>query len=128
MSSTSDALPVSPTPTLRIDPDGVGWLIFDDYLWTYAGADSRRDSTDGITHRRLSDEERNTPHIKEIIELLVMQHPSYSTVSVFDTGDWAIARKVASERKTFTVVHRESNRAVLAALKGRLKRLLELRR
>jgi predicted O-methyltransferase YrrM len=105
-----------------------GWLIFDDYLWTYAGADSRRDSTDGITHRRLSDEERNTPHIKEIIELLVMQHPSYSTVSVFDTGDWAIARKVASERKTFTVVHRESNRAVLAALKGRLKRLLELRR
>jgi 3-hydroxyacyl-CoA dehydrogenase / enoyl-CoA hydratase / 3-hydroxybutyryl-CoA epimerase len=30
MSSPSDTLPASPTPTLTIDPDGIGWLTFDD--------------------------------------------------------------------------------------------------
>ncbi len=30
MSSPADALQPSPTPTFRIDPDGLGWLTFDD--------------------------------------------------------------------------------------------------
>jgi len=54
-----------------------GWVIFDDYEWTYGEADTRREATDGITHRKLSEAERITPQVKEIFNLLVMQHPSY---------------------------------------------------
>ncbi len=35
-----------------------GWIIFDDYAWSYASADKKGDdSTDGITHRKLSENE-----------------------------------------------------------------------
>ncbi len=73
-----------------------GWIIFDDYLWTYANADKRRDATDGITHRKLSDAERNTPHIKEIFDLLVRQHPNYRHSFVHTKLGWAIAKKSPS--------------------------------
>jgi predicted O-methyltransferase YrrM len=44
-----------------------GWIIFDDYNWTYAGADSKRTSTDGITHRLLSEEgKRQTKRMDEV--------------------------------------------------------------
>ena len=101
-----------------------GWIIFDDYQWTYANADQKREATDGITHRKLSDEERNTPHIKEIFELLVMQHPSYADFIVQNSGDWAWARKTASAHKTFTLDYRETYRDSLTHMKHRLKKLL----
>ena len=69
-----------------------GWLILDDLRWTYAEADTRRDATDGITHRSLSEEERAVPHIREIYELLVKQHPSFDGFFV-QNEDWAVARK-----------------------------------
>jgi len=100
-----------------------GWIIFDDYHWTYADADNRREVTDGITHRSLSEDERVVPHVKEIFELLVTQHPSYSRF--YRTGNWAIAQKTASGEKTYTIVHRENFASifgrVLAAVKHRAK-------
>ena len=69
-----------------------GWIIWDDYSWTYAWADTRRDVTDGITHRNLSEEERLIPHIKEIFELLVVQHPDYGNFII--NNDWAWAQKI----------------------------------
>jgi predicted O-methyltransferase YrrM len=81
-----------------------GWIIFDDYDWTYEDAQRRRDATDGITHRTLSIDERRTPHVREIFELLVRQHPSYA--NFVRRGDWALAQKVAAETKTYTIVHR----------------------
>lgn len=76
-----------------------GWLIFDDMRWTYARADKRRRSTDGITHRSLSEEERNVPHVAEIFNLLVKQHPNFDTFFIHN-DDWAVARKVrASQRR-----------------------------
>ena len=71
----------------------------------------------------LSSEERSTPHIKETFELLVMQHPSDSEFTVYDSGDWAMARKHGSEYKTLTLAHRESYRDVIAKLRGRVRRL-----
>lgn len=71
-----------------------GWIIFDDYNWTYASADSRRDSTDGITHRSLSTEEQVIPHIREIFELLVKQHPHYGELLILRQDDWALAKKI----------------------------------
>jgi predicted O-methyltransferase YrrM len=83
-----------------------GWIIFDDYAWTYGAADRRRPSTDGITHRDLSEEERNTPQIQEVFELLVMQHPSYSNAIVHARKDWAMAQKIAAVDKTYTIRYR----------------------
>ncbi len=76
-----------------------GWIIFDDYNWTYANADKTRDVTDGISHRGLSDTEKILPHIKEIFHLLVMQHPSYSNFIIQQEGDWAWAQKIKQNVK-----------------------------
>jgi predicted O-methyltransferase YrrM len=104
-----------------------GWLIFDDLNWTYAGADERRDSTDGITHRKLSEEERITPQVREIFELLVKQHQNYSHFQIVPEIGWAIARKTASSRKDYTILYTETYRDVLAGtlngIKQRVKKL-----
>ena len=102
-----------------------GWIIFDDYKWTYANADRKRATTDGITHRQLSEEEFKTPQIKEVFELLVMQHPSYSDFVVQNSGDWAWARKSASTDKTFTLQYRETYRDSITSIKHRVKKLLK---
>lgn len=78
-----------------------GWIIFDDYDWTYAG--QPRSATDGITHRELSEAERMTPQIREVFELLVVPHPSYSQFVIEDHKDWARARKIAAPNKTYSV-------------------------
>ncbi len=72
-----------------------GWIIFDDYGWTYAtAAKDGSEATDGIAHRSLSTAELTTPHIKEIFRLLVMQHPDYGNFRIHGEGDWAWAQKV----------------------------------
>jgi predicted O-methyltransferase YrrM len=85
-----------------------GWIIFDDYKWTYASASQRRDSTDGITHRLLSKQEQEIPHIQEVFELLVKQHPNYGDLMLLDDDDWAIARKTISDNKLYTIDYRET--------------------
>ena len=91
-----------------------GWMIFDDYFWTYAEVDGLREATDGITHRSLSPDEKKTPHIREVFELLVKQHPSYGNLMVMPESSWAMAQKTATSDKTYTVVNRESTRSVVA--------------
>ena len=71
-----------------------GWIIWDDYKWTYSRADLRKEATDGVTHRSLSKEELVTPHIKEIFELLVMQHPNYGNFIIQEDSDWVWANKI----------------------------------
>ncbi|UCH85657.1 MAG: class I SAM-dependent methyltransferase [Candidatus Latescibacterota bacterium] len=101
-----------------------GWIIFDDYLWTYG---PHREATDGITHRNLSEEERVTPQIREVFELLVKQHPHYSEFVLSRDTNWAIARKRASDKKTYTIEYRQTNKDVLVAAKDRVKRLLGMK-
>lgn len=91
-----------------------GWIIFDDYGWSYSRVTRRRDATDGITHRELSDDEQTIPHVKEIFELLVKQHPNYSNFSILADSDWAIAQKTASAEKTYSVIYREQTKDVFA--------------
>ncbi len=71
------------------------WIIFDDYNWTYAAADNRRDITDGITHRLLSAEEKEIPHVRDIFELLVKQHPCYGNFMLLEDSGWALAQKIS---------------------------------
>ena len=71
-----------------------GWIIFDDYLWSYADHDKTgTGATDGIAHRSLSKAEFEIPQIKEVFQLLVMQHPSYHNFKIHGEGDWAWAQK-----------------------------------
>jgi len=90
-----------------------GWIIFDDYGWTYAAADAGRTATDGITHRELSEAERTTPQIREVFELLVVPHPSYSNFVVYDHRDWAMAQKVASSEKIYTTRYLAEHQGLL---------------
>ena len=70
-----------------------GWIIFDDYHWTYSHASKKRDSTDGVTHRELSTAEMTIPHIAEVFELLVKQHSNYTDFVRWEDMNWAMARK-----------------------------------
>jgi predicted O-methyltransferase YrrM len=103
---------------------GGGLIIFDDYSWTHAAADRKREATDGITHRKLSEAERVTPHVREIFELLVKQHPNYGELTLSDSADWAMARKCERAVKTYSVRYRpryyDAIRAFLAGAKRRL--------
>jgi predicted O-methyltransferase YrrM len=98
-----------------------GWMIFDDYSWTYASQSAERDSTDGITHRSLSEDEQKIPQIKEVFELLVKQHPNYGRLLVWGDGDWALAQKTASDRKTYDVVYDDTFRDVVAKVFHKVK-------
>ena len=66
-----------------------GWIIFDDLDWTYATSPSLRD-IEQIQSIPL--EERETPQIRKVYELLVKPHPHYNN---FRTQDgWAYAQKI----------------------------------
>ncbi len=100
-----------------------GYIAFDDYLWTYADANSCNHATDGITHRSLSDAERETPHIREVFELLVKQHPAYGEFDIYPEHGWAIARKVAAEEKRYTVRHTETYTDVFTSILSGVRRV-----
>jgi predicted O-methyltransferase YrrM len=78
-----------------------GWILFDDVEWTY---DSWWGSPDQIEQDRLevpqsptrlglSEAERTTPHIREVVNHVLRPHPSFTNVRV--DGEWAWAQKVA---------------------------------
>jgi predicted O-methyltransferase YrrM len=101
-----------------------GWIIFDDYEWTYANAATKRESTDGITHRSLSDEELNTPQIKDVFHLLVMQHPDYSNFKIAVDGDWVWAQKKKTDVKTVTYTTSTTATAMLRNFVTRVRKKL----
>jgi predicted O-methyltransferase YrrM len=105
-----------------------GWMIFDDYDWTYRW-DCVEDNIDGITQRSLSREELETPHIREVFELLVRQHPDYGDFLRMERNDWALARKTGGGDKTYTLVYSETTPDLFAkALRKVLRRLRGLTR
>ncbi|MEX2641947.1 MAG: class I SAM-dependent methyltransferase [Acetobacterales bacterium] len=99
-----------------------GKIIFDDYNWTYADADAVRDATDGITHRSLSDAEKMTPQVKEVVDLLVMQHPHYGRITMLDSEEWVVAEKVESDRKVVDVTRTVSIEEVMARARALFRR------
>jgi predicted O-methyltransferase YrrM len=103
-----------------------GWIIFDDYNWTYAAADKNRDSTDGITHRSISKDELVIPQIREVFELLVKQHPNYGRLIILDGDDWALAQKLVSDNKTYTIDSRETVQSLFAKVIRKAYRKLTL--
>ena len=101
-----------------------GWIFFDDYKWTYAAKDKRCDSTDGITHRSLSSDELEIPHIREVFELLVKQHPHYGNLVMLDKDNWALAQKTTSDNKTYSIVYRKTPKDIIAKFFYKTYRML----
>ncbi|MEV6927397.1 class I SAM-dependent methyltransferase [Dactylosporangium sp. NPDC051485] len=65
-----------------------GWMLFDDLDWTYATSPTLG-QTDFV--RSMPEDERNTPQIGKVFELLVAQHPGYDEFR--NDGAWGWARK-----------------------------------
>lgn len=99
-----------------------GWIIWDDYNWTYANANLKRNVTDGISHRSLSDDELLIPHIKEIFQLLVMQHPNYGNFIIQEEGDWVWAKKSKQDIKT---IRYTTSKPLTTLFKSLIKKLLK---
>ena len=80
-----------------------GWILFDDYRWTYAAHEAHGYATgDGVTIRTLSEDEKSEAHVEAIFQLLVMQHPDYSEFKVQD-DIWAWARKTQAAKRTLSI-------------------------
>jgi predicted O-methyltransferase YrrM len=91
-----------------------GWIIFDDYDWTYDSVyDSGRSTCDGISIGELSEDERKQPHVEAIFRLLVTQHPDYGEFLV-DANTWAWARKVRSYDRKIRLTYVPDFRYTLA--------------
>jgi predicted O-methyltransferase YrrM len=65
-----------------------GWIVFDDLHWTYESSPTLREMP---WVRKMPADERQTPHIRQVFELLVRPHPGYDEFRL--DGDWAWARK-----------------------------------
>lgn len=107
-----------------------GWIIFDDIDWTYGTSPTLRNS-DQVRH--MPAEERTTPQVRKIYELLVRTHPSYEEFLL--DGSWAFARKklesgpTGAQREIVVeqVVRREQVHVGIGAVLTRLARALRAR-
>lgn len=64
-----------------------GWIIFDDLDWTHEDPEVR----EAAHVRAMPDEERRTPQIRMVYELLVMRDSAFD--DCFIEGQWAFAHK-----------------------------------
>lgn len=92
-----------------------GWIIFDDISWSFNISPSHRSLT-----KDMPEDERTTPQIERVWELLVKPHPSYSNFMVRD--GWAYAQKVNEYREWKTETVYVGARPILMNL---LRRLLK---
>ena len=67
-----------------------GLIIFDDLDWNYATSPALKNSE---IVKGMPEEERHTPQVRKVFELLVLPHPSYG--EFLEKGGWAYARKLA---------------------------------
>lgn len=65
-----------------------GWIIFDDLNWSYANSPSLKD-TEFV--KDMPEDERVTPQVRKIYELLVKSHPDFHNFMI--DGNWAYAQK-----------------------------------
>ncbi len=66
-----------------------GWIIFDDLNWTYDKSPSLRNSE---FVKAMTQDERQTPQILKVFELLVKRHSNYGDFAT--SGSWAYAHKL----------------------------------
>lgn len=67
-----------------------GMIIFDDMNWCFASSPSLKNTT---RVQRMTDDEKNTPHIKKVFDLLVKPHPNYHNFNMMYNNQWGVAQK-----------------------------------
>ncbi len=70
-----------------------GWLLLDDLAWSYGAKGSSFGPGQGPDALKLSQSERQTPHIQLVFDLLVCQNPHFSNFRIED-GNWGWAQKL----------------------------------
>jgi predicted O-methyltransferase YrrM len=90
-----------------------GWLLLDDLMWTYASSNWE---SANVGELPLSEEEKHSPQIMPLFELLVQQHPDYAEFKVQD-DNWGWAKKMPSAMaRTLTVERSETLSATAVRL------------
>ncbi len=69
-----------------------GLIIFDDLDWTYESSPTLKDTQ---RVKRMPQDEKSTPQIRKVYELLVKPHPAYG--EFMEKDGWAYARKTSTE-------------------------------
>ncbi len=69
-----------------------GLVIFDDLDWTYESSPTLKDTQ---RVKRMPQDEKSTPQIRKVYELLVKSHPTYG--EFMEKNGWAYARKTSPE-------------------------------
>jgi predicted O-methyltransferase YrrM len=92
-----------------------GLIILDDYSWTYNKHElsTGKKIEKGYVFPQLSEEEREEPQIKAIVDLLLLQHDNFNELQIID-DQIAMARKLNSSRNkiiTFQTSYSLSYRA-----------------
>jgi hypothetical protein len=87
----------------------------DDLDWTFSSVEG--DSIGIITVARMSERERESPHIRAVFDLIVKQHPSFTTMRVQD-GWWGWAQKAPGEPRHMTL---ETTRSLSSFVVGGLR-------
>lgn len=77
-----------------------GWIVMSDLDWTYDSSPTNRERAKGMP-----EDERTTPQVRKVYELLVKTHPSYG--EFMERDDWAYARKAPHASGGNTPVKRE---------------------
>jgi predicted O-methyltransferase YrrM len=91
-----------------------GWIIFDDLDWTFARSPSVKERE---WVRSMPLDERTTPQVKKIYELLVKTHPNYHNFRLED--GWAFAQK----QDTKDISIQPSQREIVTELFVRVERI-----
>jgi predicted O-methyltransferase YrrM len=98
-----------------------GWLLMDDLHWRYADSEwGHLYDGNGRPLGPLSARERDQPHLRAVFDLIVMQHPDFTTFRIEDDGfGWACKRpgaprhfELASSRPLTEVIATTLRRAV----------------
>ena len=74
-----------------------GLIVFDDLDWTYESSPGFR-NTEKL--RRMPQDEKSTPQIRKVYELLVKSHPAYDRF--MEKDNWAYARKISTKSKVLS--------------------------
>jgi len=93
-----------------------GWIILDDLHWTYASSPTLKELP---LVKAMPTDERETPQVERIFELLVKTHPGYHNARVED--DWGFAQKREVE------LHRRASEGLKAPLQRVVSGLRDIR-
>ena len=78
----------------------------------------------------ISNEEFTIPQIKEIFQLLVMQHPNYHNFRIHGEGDWAWAQKNVGQNtdKKVSIEYSLSYKDGFSKLFGMINKILKIKK